>query len=101
MENPLTEDTWKLKASVIKALAHPSRLAMLEAMASGEKCVCELQALIGADVSTISKHLALMKRAGLVSDRREGQRVYYSLRCPCIIRFTDTIDRVLKLQGKE
>ena len=101
MKNPHKEDFWKRKAAVIKALAHPSRLSMLEAMASGEKCVCELQALIGDDISTISKHLALMKRAGLVSDRREGQRIYYSLRCPCIIRFTDTIDRVLKLQDEE
>lgn len=88
------------RAEVIKALAHPSRLAMVDALERGERCVCELRDIVGADMSTVSKHLALMKQAGIVSDRREGQKIFYHLRCPCIIRFLDCVDAVLAENGK-
>ena len=86
---------YEVKARVLKALAHPSRLAMADALAKGELCVCELRELVGSDLSTVSKHLALMKAAGIVSDRKQGQQVYYCLRVPCILRFFDCIDAVL------
>ena len=85
---------YEWKAKVIKAMAHPSRLAMIDELAQGEKCVCELQKIVGADITTVSKHLSLMKRAGLVEDRREGLWVYYRLKVPCILRFFDCIDAV-------
>jgi ArsR family transcriptional regulator len=69
---------------------------MLEALADGERCVCELQRLVGSDISTISKHLSLMKAAGLVEDRKEGLWVYYRLRCPCVLQFMDCIEAVLE-----
>jgi ArsR family transcriptional regulator len=84
------------KAKIIKALAHPSRLAMVEELAKGEKCVCELQKLVGADITTVSKHLSVMKKAGLVQDRKDGLWVYYRLKVPCILRFFDCIDLVLE-----
>ncbi len=86
----------KQKARTIKALAHPSRLAMVESLADGERCVCELQELVGSDISTVSKHLALLKSAGIVCDRKQGQWVYYSLRTPCIMAFLDCIEAVMK-----
>ncbi len=82
------------RARVLKAMAHPSRLLMLERLVEGECCVCDLQALVGADMSTVSKHLALMRRAGLVEDRREGLKVFYKLRVPCVMGFLDCIDAV-------
>lgn len=82
-------------ARVIKAMGHPSRLAMLEALANGERCVCELQELVGSDISTVSKHLALMKRTGLVASRKEGVQVFYRLRVPCVLRFLDCIGAVV------
>lgn len=88
--------THQARARVIKALAHPSRLLMVEALGQGERCVCELRELVGADISTVSKHLALMKAAGIVEDRREGQQVYYRLRCPCILTFLGCIETVLR-----
>ncbi len=84
------------RAKVLKAMAHPSRLAMLEALADSEKCVCELQQLVGSDVSTVSKHLSLMKAAGLVEDRKEGLWVHYRLRVPCVLQFMCCIEAVLK-----
>jgi len=66
---------------------------MLETLSSGERCVCDLQRLVGSDLSTVSKHLALMRRAGLVEDRRQGLQVFYRLRVPCV-RFFDCVDAV-------
>jgi DNA-binding transcriptional ArsR family regulator len=86
---------YKRKALVLKAMAHPSRLAMLEALADGERCVCELQRVVGSDMSTVSKHLALLKAAGLVADRKEGLWVHYRLRVPCVLKFMGCIEAVL------
>jgi ArsR family transcriptional regulator len=82
------------KARIIKAMAHPSRLAILEALRDGEQCVCDLKDLVDADFSTVSKHLALMKRAGLVADRKEGLKVFYRLRVPCILDFLGCVEAV-------
>ena len=83
------------RANILKALAHPSRLLIVEELAGGEKCVCELQAEIGADISTVSKHLAVMKRAGLVADEKRGLQVYYRLLSPCILNFFDCVESVI------
>ncbi len=90
------QNLYRLKAGVIKAMAHPSRLMMIEALKDGERCVCELQALVGSDMSTVSKHLSVMKNAGIVSDRKQGLMVLYSLRCPCILDFLGCIDAVIR-----
>lgn len=89
------KDRYLWKARVVKAMAHPSRLLMIDELAKGERCVCELQKLVGADITTVSKHLALMKKAGIVEDRRQGLWVYYRLKTPCILRFFDCIDVVV------
>lgn len=92
----MSRPDFDLRAKVIKAMAHPSRLQMIDALSEGERCVCELQRLVGADMSTISKHLSLMKSAGLVVDRRQGLQVFYRLRVPCILRFFDCVEAVIK-----
>ncbi len=91
----------ELKADVLKAMAHPTRLYMLEVLAKEERCVCELNELIGADPSTISKHLTIMKLAGLVSDRKEGLKVYYRLEVPCIMNFVKCITQVISTRAKK
>lgn len=82
------------RTRTLKAMAHPSRLLILETLADGERCVCDLQRLVGSDISTVSKHLALMRRAGLVADRRQGMQVFYRLRVPCVMRFFECVDAV-------
>lgn len=82
------------RTKVVKALAHPSRLAMVDALASGERCVCELQELVGADMSTVSKHLSLLKNAGVVLSEKRGQQVWYRLRVPCLLSFFSCVDAV-------
>lgn len=84
------------RTTVMKALAHPSRLAMVEALASGEQCVCDLQALVGADLSTVSKHLSLLKAAGVVLSEKRAQQVFYRLRVPCLLSFLSCVDAVFE-----
>ena len=92
---------YEARARIAKALAHPSRLLMLDMLTEKERCVCELTEAVGADQSTVSKHLAVLKAAGLVDDRREGAWMYYRLRCRCILGFFACIESVLKHNLKE
>jgi ArsR family transcriptional regulator len=82
------------RSRVLKAMAHPSRLLILEALDRGERCVGDLQRIVGSDMSTVSKHLALLRSAGLLVDRREGMQVFYRLRVPCALRFFECVDAV-------
>jgi len=87
---------YQLRASIIKGLAHPSRLLIVDDLARGERCVCELTALVGADISTVSKHLSVLRKAGIVQDEKRGLQVFYRLRVPCVLRFVDCIEAVIK-----
>lgn len=78
-------------------MGHPSRLMMIDALADGEKCVCELQQLVGSDMSTVSKHLSVLRSAGLVTDRKQGLQVFYTLRVPCITRFFGCLEAVMSV----
>jgi len=86
---------YEARARIAKALAHPSRLMMLEALEAGEMCVCELTELVGADQSTVSKHLAVLKQAGLVVDRKEGTQAFYRINVCCLQGFWKCIETVL------
>ena len=78
-------------AGIIKALAHPARLLLMNLLAKGPVCVCELTAAVGYDISTVSLHLAVLKRAGLVTAEKNGNKVFYSLTCPCVLEFMTCI----------
>lgn len=84
------------RAKVVKALGHPTRLFIVDELSRGERCVCELTEMVGADVSTVSKHLAVLKKAALVLDDRRGQQVFYRLRVPCILSFFGCVEAVLE-----
>jgi len=89
------------KANVLKALGHPTRLWMAEQLADGEKCVCELAEFFDADFSTISKHLSVLKQAGVVEDEKRGKQVYYRLKVPCILKYMSCVEAVIKASVKE
>ncbi|MFH1146137.1 MAG: metalloregulator ArsR/SmtB family transcription factor [Pseudomonadota bacterium] len=88
------------RARIVKAMGHPTRLFILEELGKGDRCVNELTEMIGADVSTVSKHLSLLKTAGIVQDRKKGSQVYYGLRVPCILKFFDCIEAVLEANAR-
>ncbi len=83
------------RAVVIKALAHPSRLLIAEALMEGEMCVCDLRELVGADMSTVSKHLSLMREAGVLSCEKRGLNIYYRLACDCLGDFLRCVDQIV------
>ncbi|HBE88952.1 MAG TPA: transcriptional regulator [Elusimicrobia bacterium] len=90
------KERYAAQASVIKAMAHPTRLLILNSLKKKEACVCELTAQAGDDISTVSKHLLVLKTAGLVASRREGNWLYYRLTCPCVLDFTRCIAGVIQ-----
>ena len=73
----------------------------MEELKNGERCVCELQEMIGYDMSTVSKHLSILKNAGIVSDRKSGTSSYYTLRVPCILNFFGCVEEVMESNLKE
>jgi DNA-binding transcriptional ArsR family regulator len=74
----------ELKATMFRAMAHPPRIRILETLSAGERSVSELQPDVGIESSHLSQQLGVLRRAGLVSSRKEGQSVYYSLKDPLI-----------------
>lgn len=83
------------RAKVMKALAHPTRIFMVELLTKNSLSVGDLTDAVGADVSTVSKHLSLLKQAGILIDHKEGNKVRYTLFCPCIMDFIHCIDDVI------
>ncbi len=76
--------TLKQRTAIFKALGHPARLRMTEYLVCGERCVCDLVDIAGLGWSTVSRHLSILKKAGVITDKRRGQHVFYHLGLPCI-----------------
>ena len=96
-----TKARFEARAKIIKAMAHPTRLYVIDELSREEKCVCELTTMIGADISTVSKHLAILKGAGLVQDEKRGVQVFYKLRVPCVLDFLNCVETVMKSNIQE
>ncbi len=92
---------YSARARIVKALAHPTRLFIVDELAKRERCVCELTAMVGADISTVSKHLSLLKTAGIIVDEKRGTQVFYSLRVGCVLKFFDCVEAVMRSVAKE
>ena len=83
------------RANVFKALGHPSRLAIIDDLTKGERCVCELNESVDADISTVSRHLSVLRNAGILSSEKRGNQVFYKLECPCITSFYGCVESVV------
>lgn len=88
----------RFKAEFFKALGHPLRLAILDALRGGEKSVSELRELLAVEQSTLSQQLAVLRQRGFVDARREGTQVYYAVRDPEVYAFLDLGRRVFEKQ---
>lgn len=80
------------KAQIFKSLGHPTRLRIVEKLAEGEQCVCVLLEMFDIDISTLSRHLSVLKNAGVVVDDKRGKNVFYSLKCPCMLDIFECMD---------
>lgn len=96
-----TRALFEAQAAVIKAMAHPTRLFIVDRLSRGEQCVCALTEMIEADISTVSKHLSILKNAGIVRDEKRGTQVYYTLEMPCVLNFFSCVQSVIKSRAKD
>ncbi len=90
----------KQRAAIFKALGHPARLQIVEVLREGEKCVCELVDVSEGGWSTVSRHLSVLKTAGVVEDEKRGLQVYYKLSLPCVGTFLDCLAGGAAAPGK-
>lgn len=94
MANKPSVAQFTAQAQVFKALAHPGRLLMLDELSRGERCVCELAALVGSEMPTVSRHLSQLRNAGIVDDEKRGAQVFYRLVTPCVMNFFQSVAAV-------
>ncbi len=95
--DPAEKARYETRAKVLKALAHPARLRIVDELAEhDEVCVCDLTEVIGTDISTVSRHLAQLKNAGIVESEKHGQMVFYRLRIKCLSSLFGCIESVVK-----
>ena len=80
-------------ADVFKALGHPARLHFVKLLGDGEKCVCELVDSVDQGWSTVSRHLSVLKDAGIVIDEKRGLQVFYRISLPCVTQFIDCLEQ--------
>ena len=89
------------QAEVVKAIAHPLRIAILDFLKDGEQCVHDIAEHVGSERSNVSRHLSVMVAAGVLEHRKEGLKVIYRLRAPCVWEFLSCATTFLKVQAKE
>lgn len=98
---PEEKKLYALKADVLAAAGNPIRLAVIDFLRNGEQCVCDIASHVGAQRSNVSRHLAVLLKAGIVSQRKEGLKMIYALRTPCILNFMQCVEGVLRERAKE
>lgn len=91
-----TKRLYELKAELIQAAGHPIRLAVIDLLAEGEQCVCDIAKHVDAERSNVSRHLAILLKAGIVETRKDGLKVMYSLKTPCITNFLSCATQALR-----
>lgn len=91
-KKPKTPADFRQASEVFKALSNPNRLLIVDAVAAGERCVADLTALVGLDMSTVSNHLSVLRNVGILKDERRGTQVFYTLRKPCLLNVFCCLD---------
>lgn len=94
LRNADTQAHYRAQARILKALAHPTRLFMVDELSRGQRSVRELTDLVGSEMSTVSKHLSLLKHAGILADEKRGSQVFYRLTTPCALKFFQCVEAV-------
>ena len=92
---------YRMKADVLAAAGHPIRLAVIDFLKDGEQCVCDIAEHVEGRRSNVSRHLAVLLKAGIVEQRKEGLRMMYSLKTPCILNFMSCVEGVLRQRARD
>jgi DNA-binding transcriptional ArsR family regulator len=101
MANLKRQLLFEKQAEIAKAIAHPLRIAIIDFLKNGEQCVCDIAEHIDSERSNVSRHLAVMVNAGVLEYHKEGLKVIYKLKTPCILEFFSCVTSVLKQQAKD
>ena len=101
MLTPKKQLLFEKQTQIVKAIAHPLRIAVVDFLKDGEQCVCDIAKHVNSESSNVSRHLSLMVSAGVLGYRKEGLKVIYKLKTPCILEFFSCITACLKHQAKE
>ena len=98
-----TQAKYEARADILKALAHPTRLFIVDELSrNGERCVCDLTEMIGVDMSTVSRHLALLKSAGIIADEKRGSTgVLPFCGVKCVLNFFECVESVMKCNARD
>ena len=86
---------FQIKSEMFRALGHPARVRALEVLVDGERSVGELAGEVGIEASHLSQQLGILRRAGLVTTRRDGSTVFYAIRDPQLIELLAVARRLL------
>lgn len=89
-------DIAAFRADILKAMAQPTRLKIIEFLRDGERCVCEIFPAIGEEQSNTSRHLNMMQAAGVLSRRKDGLKIFYAIKYPEIQEIVDMVTLVVK-----
>jgi ArsR family transcriptional regulator len=89
-------DRYETRARIMKALGHPTRLFIVDELSRSDRCVCELTEMVGADTSTVSKHLSLLRDAGIVDYEKRGTQMHYHLAAPCVLDFFSCLENMIQ-----
>lgn len=87
---------YEYRSKILKAMAHPTRLFIIDELYKEKKCVQELTNMIGHDISTVSRHLSVLRNAGIIKSKKVEKKVYYELICPCVVNFFTCVDEVIQ-----
>ncbi len=92
---------FNVMSKIVKAMSHPTRLFIVDKLKERKHCVCELTDMIDSDISTVSRHLSVLKNAGILMDEKVKNNVYYSLRCPCVTDFFSCVINIIRTQHED
>ncbi len=101
MDKKSRKIVYQKQAEILKALAHPVRVAILDFLKDGEQCVCDIADYVGSERSNVSKHLSVLVSCGILECRKNGLNMIYSLKARCILEFFNCITTCLKQQASE
>ena len=99
--SPRQGEYQQAKSNILKAVAHPIRLSIVEMLGEGERCACKICDAFSCDRTTVSKHLAVLKSLGVIEDRKEGLYIHYRLRMTCLLPFLACLERVVRSDACE
>jgi ArsR family transcriptional regulator len=101
MLSPRQQQLQARQAEILSAVGHPTRIAIVQFLADGEQCVCDIATQVGAERSNVSRHLSVLLKAGVVSQRKSGLKMMYTLEARCVLNFLDCLTKVLIRQHQQ